>query len=227
MKIGIICAGDSEFEPFVSMLNEYSITEKVLLKFYEGKIGNKEIVALFSGVGKVNSAIATQILIDTYKCNIIINAGTAGGISEEIELFDTIISTEVAYHDIEKDILTDFHPYLPSIYFASNKELIKLARKTANQLVANHRIFFGRMVTGEKFITNENRNRIKNEFFPLSVDMESAAIAHVCYVNSISFIAIRTITDNFSHEGVDNFEMNCCRASKISANFIKEMLKNL
>ena len=57
-----------------------------------------------------NAAIATQILIDTYHVNAIINSGTAGGIDSKVNVFDTVISTQVAYHDVSDNILTEFHP---------------------------------------------------------------------------------------------------------------------
>ncbi len=227
MRIGIVCAGDSEVAPFLSMLNEASVTEKSLLKFYEGKIENMDVVTLFSGVCKVNAAIAVQILIDIYKCDIIINAGTAGGIDERLKILDTVVSTEVAYHDVNEDVLTDFHPWMSSVYFKADEQLVVLAEKIANKLKSNHKIFFGRMVTGEKFIEDEEREQIKVIYEPLSVDMESAAVAHVCYVNKVPFIIVRTITDMANHSSVDNFEWNCKEASQLCADFVKMMLREL
>ena len=227
MRIGILCAGDSEVVPFINMLDEYIITEKAMLKFYEGKIEGIDIVTLFTGVCKVNAAIATQILIDTYGCNIIINAGTAGGMDDSLKIFDTVISNEVAYYDVDDDILTEFHPWLDSIYFKADKRLLNLAKKAISNFNTNHNIVFGKMVTGEKFIEDERRESINIKYEPLSVDMETASVAHVCYVNKIPFIAIRTITDTSSHSGIDEFEKNCDKASQISANLVKGMLKEL
>lgn len=200
MRIGILCAGDSEVLPFINMLDEYIITEKAMLKFYEGKIEGIDVVTLFTGVCKVNAAIATQILIDTYGCNIIINAGTAGGMDDSLEIFDTVISNEVAYYDVDDDILTEFHPWLDSIYFKADERLLNLAKKAITNFNTNYNIVFGRMVTGEKFIEDERRESINIKYEPLSVDMETASVAHVCYVNEIPFIAIRTITDTSSHK---------------------------
>lgn len=80
--------------------------------------------------------------------------------------------------------------------------------------------------TGEAFITDEGREKINDEFAPLAVDMETASIAHVCYVNKIPFLSIRCITDTAEHSGVENFEENCAKASEIAkditAAFIKE-----
>lgn len=224
-KIGILCAGDTEVAPFLPMLSECVVTEKALLKFYEGMLGSRNVVTLFSGVCKVNAALATQILIDTYHCDTIINAGTAGGIEEQLQVFDTVVATETAYHDVEEDSLTDFHPWFPSIYLPSDKHLLSLAEAAARQLSAGHRTFFGKMVTGEKFITDREREHIKAAYSPLSVDMESAAAAHVCYANKIPFISVRTITDTPLHDGMQNFEQNCEKASELSAAFVKTMLE--
>lgn len=227
MRIGILCAGDSEVVPFINMLDEYIITEKAMLKFYEGKIEGIDVVTLFTGVCKVNAAIATQILIDTYGCNIIINAGTAGGMDDSLEIFDTVISNEVAYYDVDDDILTEFHPWLDSIYFKADERLLNLAKKAITNFNTNYNIVFGRMVTGEKFIEDERRESINIKYEPLSIDMETASVAHVCYVNEIPFIAIRTITDTSSHSGIDEFEKNCDKASQISANLVKAMLREV
>lgn len=222
-KIGIICAGDEELEPFLSHIEETTIREKAMLKFYEGKINNVSIVALYSGVCKVNAAIAAQILIDTYDIHCIINAGTAGGMDEGIELFDTIISTEIAYHDVEDDILTEFHPWMPSIYFQADETLLALAKTLSKE----NKIHFGRMVTGEKFIEDNRRGTINEKYQPLSVDMETASIAHVCYANKVPFIAIRSITDTATHAGIENFEKNCKEASVIAKDVTLSFIERL
>ena len=227
MRIGILCAGDSEVVPFINMLDEYIITEKAMLRFYEGKIEGIDIVTLFTGVCKVNAAIATQILIDTYGCNIIINSGTAGGMDDSLKIFDTVISNEVAYYDVDEGILTEFHPWLDSIYFKADKRLLNLEKKAISNFNTNYNIVFGRMITGEKFIEDEGRELINIKYALLSVDMETASVAHVCYVNKIPFIAIRTITDTSSHSGIGEFEKNCDKASQISANLVKGMLREL
>ena len=223
-KVGIICAGDREVAPVLRYLEKASISEKAMLKVHEGTINGVHVAALYSGVCKVNAAVATQILIDTYGCEIIINAGTAGGMDEKLKIFDTVVSEEVAYHDVGAGILTEFHPWLESIYFKADEALLALARKTAEKFGAENKVAFGRMVTGEKFIEDNRRDHINDKFSPLSVDMETGSVAHVCYVNKIPFISIRTITDTADHSGQKEFEKNCDIASEISAEFVKCML---
>ena len=88
-------------------------------------------------------------------------------------------------------------------------------------------VFFGRMVTGEAFITDEGREQITRKFTPLSVEMETAAVAHVCYVNRIPFLSVRCITDTATHSGINSFEENSAKASEIVAEITVEIIKEL
>lgn len=83
------------------------------------------------------------------------------------------------------------------------------------------------MVTGEAFITDDGRDEINKKYAPLSVDMETGSIAHVCYVNHVPFIAIRTITDTPTHSGAENFDVNCERSSEIAKDIVLELLKEM
>lgn len=227
MKVGIICAGDTELAPFLLIIKDCKTSEKAMLKFYEGKIEDIDIVTLYSGVCKVNAAIATQILIDTYHVDMVINAGTAGGMDPKLDIFDTVISTEVAYHDVHEEILTEFHPWMETVFFKADEELLKLSEKVVAKLNTDYRIVWGRMVTGEAFITDDGREEINEQFAPLTVDMETGSIAHVCYVNQIPFIAIRSITDTPSHSGSEYFEENCEKASGIARDITVALLAEL
>ena len=220
MKTGILFAGDRELAPFLPMIQSVRTTKKAMLTVYEGLVEGVEVAALFSGVCKVNAALAAQILLDEYGCEAVINAGTAGGMEEKLQLFDTVVSTEAAYHDVAPGILTDFHPWMDDVCFQADEKLLSLAKS-----VAGERTFFGRMVTGEQFIADEKRGDINARLAPLSVDMETAAVAHVCHVNGIPFIAVRTLTDTADHSGTAAFEENCARAAAVSADFVRRMLR--
>ena len=225
-NIGILCAGDTELEPFLSCLQNPKVTEAAMLKVYEGVLQGVRVTALYSGVCRVNAAIAAQILIDRYKVNGIINAGTAGGLDPSIRLFDTVIPSESAYHDLAADLLTDFHPWLPSVYIPSDPSFLSAAKRAAERV--SHPIRFGIIVTGENFIEREEQRReILKTFRPLAVDMETAGVAHVCHVNQVPFIAIRTVTDTADHAGIGAFEENCGKASRISRDVTVRLLEVL
>ena len=227
MKIGIICAGDEELAPFLPLIKKCRITEKAMLKFYDGQIDGVKVVALFSGVCKVNAAIAAQLLIDAFCVDMIINSGTAGGMEPGLEIFDTVISTEACYHDVAPDILTEFHPWMRSAFFAADAKLTDMSKSAVGKLALPGKVVWGRMATGESFITDAGRKRINDEFAPLTVDMETASIAHVCYANAIPFIAVRCVTDTEKHSGIDNFEENCAKASSIAKDITVALLREV
>ena len=227
MKIGIICAGDEELSPFLPMIKDCKTVEKAMLKFYAGRIDSIEVIALFSGVCKVNAAIGTQLLVDAFSADMIINSGTAGGMDPGLDIFDTVISTEVCYHDVAPDILTEFHPWMESVFFTADPKLIRLSKTAVKKIRPAGKVIWGRMVTGESFITDEGRQKINQEFAPLTVDMETASIAHVCYVNRIPFLSIRCITDTAEHSGLDNFDENCAKASVIAKDITVALLTEI
>ena len=214
-QIGIVCASDLELAPFLKNMEITRNWKKAMLTFYEGRLEGTSVVAVSSGVCKVNAAIAAQILIDEQHVYGIISAGTAGGMSSQVRLFDTVVGEYTAYHDVDSDILTKDHPH----WFL---RIMKVLSQTLS-----FPILFGRIVTGEQFITYDRREEIYNRFSPLAEDMESAGIAHVCYVNQISFISVKTITDSFEHRGLDAFDQNCEQASVICAGIVSQLVARL
>ena len=78
MKVGIICAGDEELAPFLPLIKDRRTVERAMLKFHTGRLEGVEVVALFSGVCKVNAAIAAQLLIDLFGAELIVNARNGG-----------------------------------------------------------------------------------------------------------------------------------------------------
>jgi len=128
---------------------------------------------------------------------------------------------------VEKGILTEFHPWMESVYFKADSKLLNLSKKAVEKMTLENKVVWGRMVTGEAFISDEGREQIKNQFNPLTVDMETGSVAHVCYVNNIPFIAIRSITDTKDHSGVENFEQNCKKAAIIAKDITVELLSEI
>lgn len=224
-RIGIICASAVELKPFLSYMDDAKITEQAMLNFYEGTIHCFEIILVCSGVCKVNAAIAAQLLIDSFQADAVINAGTAGGMDETVSLFDTVVTEEAAYHDVDSDLLTELHPRMNSAYFHTDPELLAAANEYSRD--SKYPILFGRIVTGEQFIEDKNRGEINKAFSPLAVDMETAGIAHVCYVNHVPFIAIRSISDTAAHRGLEQFKKNCRAASERSAEVATGVLEKL
>ena len=222
-KAGILCASDTELAPFLRTMDFHRITEKAMLKFYEGTLRQVPVTAVYSGVCRVNAAVAAELLIEVSGVDAVVNAGTAGGIDPKLRLFDTVVAERSVYHDVAPDILTEFHPWMPSACFPSDGALLSAARRYAE--VAEVPVFFGTIATGERFIENQDRERVRQRCAPLAVDMETAGAAHVCYVNEIPFLAVRSVTDTDAADGAEAFEQNCEKASEIAAGVTAGLLE--
>ena len=99
--IGIICALEIEVEGLKALMENAEVTKKAGLEFISGKIFDKDVALLECGVGKVNAAVGTQIMIDLYKPDVIVNSGIAGSLSKNLTIGDIVISTDCVEYDID------------------------------------------------------------------------------------------------------------------------------
>ena len=224
-RIGIITASDDELKPFLDRLGTGCTVRGSMLDFHKAVWNGIELVLCYSGVCKVNAAIAAMMMTGSFRVDALINAGTAGGMDPSVRIMDTVISERLVYHDVADDILTEFHPWLEDGFFHADPELLDLAGRYSR--LSDFPVRFGTIATGEAFISGEARIRISGKWAPLAVDMESAAVAHVAYVNAIPFLSVRTITDDAVNEGLENFDRNCLEASSRSADIVLGMLQLL
>ena len=146
-----------------------------------------------SGIGKVNAAIQTVEMIRQYKPDIIISSGCAGGNGDDINVQNVVVSTQLAYHDVYCGTAIGQSVYgqvqgLPA-RFDADPHLLEVAIKTGAKP--------GLIVTGDWFVDSKEKMREIVGHFPeaKAVDMESAAIAQVCYIYKVPFISFRVISD--------------------------------
>lgn len=210
-RVGILCPSDTELAPLLAHIPSPRTIRKAMLTFYVGTLEGVDVVAVYSGVCKVNAAVAAQILVDAFSVSAVFVVGMA----EDVQLFDTVISRQAVYHDVADDILTEYHPWMPTSFFSADAKLLALAEAYSQR--SPFPIRFGTIATGEAFIADEGRAEICQKFAPLCVDMETASVAHVCYANGIPFLGVRSITDTATHQGIENFERNCEQASERAA----------
>ncbi|MCL2187515.1 MAG: 5'-methylthioadenosine/adenosylhomocysteine nucleosidase [Defluviitaleaceae bacterium] len=221
MKLGIIGPCDDEINPFLRHLTDATIENHAMLDFHRGKYATIDIVAVRCGVCKVNAAIAAQLLISRYGVTHLIVTGAAGAICQELAIYDTVIASDIAYHDVHEGILTEHHPWMETVYFKADAVLLDtILRANANDPTVKT----GRIVTGEAFIDVDGRDTIINDHAPLCVDMETAAVAHVCYANGIPFAAIRSISDTPHESGAENMDKYFTQAGEKSVQVLLRYL---
>ena len=234
-KIAIIGAMDCEIDAIKKELFDLKEEKYADLKIFTGVINGKFIILAQSGVGKVNAALNTQYIIDTYKPNIIINTGVAGGIADGLDIGDIIIGTYLVQHDFDVTALGYAKGYMctgiekdkPTKYYC-DKELIEKFQSCLEQNMTKQKIHQGIIASGDKFISGKEIKKEINEYFnAIAVEMEGCAIAQVATRNKIPFVVIRSISDLADGKIVqyqNEFEK---KMSEVSTQTIKIFLKNL
>lgn len=224
MKIGIIGPTEDEILPLIHKLTNKVLAEHAMVTFHSGTYHSIPIVAAFSGVCKVNAAITAQTLIDKYAVDNIILTGVAGALDHNLFPCETVIADEIAYHDVAKGILTEYHPWMKDIYFRPDEKLFSDLLEACRASHIERKLHVGRLITGEAFITEKERAALIEAFKPQCVDMESAAVAHVCYANRIPFIVIRSISDYADENGTESFEANSEKAALNSLEVVEALI---
>lgn len=225
--IGIIGAMEEEIENIKPHINIISTKNIVGLDFFMGKMGGNNVVLVRSGIGKVNAAVCSQVLIDLYAVDYIINVGVAGAINKDLKIGDVVIATDVMHHDMDTTYFGDelgIIPRMEESCFMADDELIALMLKASEGVIENN-IVTGRIVSGDQFLCDvEKKNKIWSHFKASCVDMESAAIGQTCYLNKIPFAIIRSISDNSDE---DNQYENFFKDSAVKASMILQNMINI
>lgn len=216
-KIAVIGAMPSELADIRLMLGEAEIKRISGFDFYINEYKGNKIINACCGIAKVNAALCTQVLIDNFSPDYVINAGVAGGMNTAVKVCDIVISTEVLPHDLDPHFLADYPPYCA--VFKADDKIMDTAEKVCDEFSVNS--FRGRIVSGEQFISDSAvKAAIQEKFAPYAVDMESAAVGHCCFLNEMPFASIRCISDNADDEGAMSFD----EFEKIAAKRVAEIV---
>lgn len=217
-KIGIIGAMAEEVSILKENMKDVQIVKKAGMDFYTGTLEEKQVVIVMSGIGKVNAAVCTQILVDLFQPDAIINTGVAGSLNANIDIADIVLSTDAIQHDMDVTNWDYKHGQIPRMEtstFVADKTLLECAKKVCHKVNPDIHTFEGRVVSGDQFIcSKEKKNWLREYFGAECAEMEGASIAQTCYLNQIPFLIIRAISDKaddsadmayeeFEHKAID------------------------
>ncbi len=182
------------------------------LHFTEGILNGRKVVVALTGIGKVNAAIATTLMIEHFHPAELLFSGIAGGIDPALSPGDLVIGTKIAYHDY--GILTDTlrldstrNPATTKgnpLYFPSDAALISIAQRIGPGLPLEKpiegkplpRIVSGTIVTGDVFVSSRMvARRLWQNMQAEATDMEGAAVAQTCWQQGVPFLVIRCLSD--------------------------------
>jgi adenosylhomocysteine nucleosidase len=250
--IGVMGALDSEIELIKQQMD---LADSLVIsgrKYYTGEVHGHRIVLVKAGVGKVNAAMSTQLMIDRFRVRTIIFTGIAGGIAPELKVGDIVISDRVIQHDYGLASVDGFHPWSvevgdstgagkPVEYFEPDSQLMRTAMAAAEMLdfpepestispraTSSVRVCLGCIVTGDQFIASEKKRRWLDETFgAYATEMEGGAVAQVCVANGVPFVVVRTLSDLANEDASVDIEKFFAYASRNSAMLVLEMLRTM
>lgn len=225
--IGIIGAMVEE----VAALKEVMVIEEERkihqIQFFLGKMANKDCVLMQGGIGKVNSAYATTIMMENFDIELLINIGSAGGLILEENVGDVVIAKDVIHHDFD---CTAFNrpygqiPDLPLAFQASEQHLALVEKSLVNLNIPYH---VGTIVSGDQFVANQTQVDTIKSHFPTAIacEMEAASVGQIAYLYHTPFIILRSLSDVFGKGESDlQFDAYLALASKNSALLTKNVI---
>lgn len=229
--IGIIGAMEEEVSQLKDCLEKVNVTRTAGMDFYEGRLADKEVVVVRSGIGKVNAAICAQILADRFQVSVIINTGIAGSLNADINIGDIVLSKEALQHDMDAVAFgydLSVIPRMETSLFKGDEELIGLAKDVCNEQIRDIHVFVGKMVSGDQFISDRAKKEWLIENFSADcTEMEGAAIAQVAYLNKIPFLIIRAISDKADDSAQMDYPEFEAMAIKNSVVILKAMIERM
>jgi adenosylhomocysteine nucleosidase len=228
--IGLIGAMDEEVERFLHRMEGATETVKAGIVFRQGEWNGKRVILCKSGVGKVNAAVCTQILIDTFRVEAVVFTGVAGALHPSLDIGDIVVSTDCMQHDMDVTALgfpKGTIPYAVTSVFPASPSLVEAAA-TAGETLYPGLTRRGRILSGDQFVASrELVKELHQELEGVCVEMEGASVAQVCHLNGIPFVILRAMSDKADGSAHINFPEFTKLAAERSAAIVENMLNTL
>lgn len=222
MTIGLIVAMEEELEALAQLTTAIKTHEVHRRTIYEVSFNKNRIFMGISGIGKVNAASFTQILIDKFNVDLIVNTGVAGSLDERLSMLSMLVGSSMQYHDFDPEILRDTFPY--ETVFKVKESYLDVIQKIAFEKP----VVIGPIASGDDFIDSpEKRQRVYSITGAMACDMESAAVAHTAFAAGVDFLVFRAISDTADEEWTGTYATFLQAAADLSAHTFLEVLKNI
>jgi adenosylhomocysteine nucleosidase len=228
--IGLIGAMQEEIELLVGQLQGAESETHAGITFHRGKLQGRSAVLCKSGVGKVNAAVCTQVLIDRYGADAVIFTGVAGAVDPSLEIGDIVISSSSLQHDMDVTPLgfpRGVIPFQDVSEFSADEGLIELARKAGTEVFPGH-CRLGKVLSGDQFVADRNTvKKLYEELGGACTEMEGASVAQVCHMNGVPHVIIRSMSDKADGSAHVNFAEFTVEAANRSFAIVSKMVGQL
>jgi adenosylhomocysteine nucleosidase len=245
--LAVLGAFNQEVTSLRGMLTDAQSVEIEGIEFVSGRIGKAPVVIAWTGVGKVNAAMTTTLLLEHFKPTRVIFTGIAGGVDPNLEPGDIVVAKQTAYHDMGtlssagidyggvKNRMTGapnpvFFPADPGLLEAAQRAAQKTAFDRVRQRTGQRpvKVVAGTVVTGDVFVASKEKGaELAKELGASAVEMEGAAVAQLCYQRGIGCLVIRSISDKADQSAIMDKQLFYAMAAKNSAGLVVEIIVEL
>lgn len=230
MAVGVISAIPEEFSKL--QWDNEPRTETIINKVFQfGTINGVEVVAAECGIGKVNAAMTTGLLLGHFGCSSIAFSGVAGGINPKFKIGDVIIAEQLVQHDygaiVEGQLISAIPGSFPGLVDVDDDTSYKMSpeMRTVLHEQVGSMAHFGRVITGDTYLAcTETRKMFFEQFKADAVEMEGAAIAQVCTNWHKPFVVVRVLSDLAGNESHIDFDQFVDDSSQKAAKILNKVL---
>jgi len=241
----IMGAFDKEVTLLEDRLDEFKEHVIEEMRFVSGKLEGRDVVIAWTGVGKVNAAMTTTLMLEHFKPREVIFTGIAGGVNPDLRPGDIIVASRVAHHDMgtlwpdalyyqgAKNPLTGWRN---PVFFEAGERLLTLARKAGKEIDLlpiktmegdrKPKIIEGVVVTGDVFVASPKKcDELRERLEADAVEMEGAAVAQLCYQRDVPCLVIRSLSDSADEGAMQDKQMFYLLAAENSSHLVGEIVK--
>lgn len=245
--VGVLCALPQEIALLLDVLEGERVRDRAGMRFHAGRLDGYEVVLARAGMGKVNAAIATTLLVERFDCRLVLFSGVAGGLDPEAAIGDVVIADHIVQHDAGYHLPTGFTAYqaghLPffnphdGIGYTVDDMLVDRVRAQLSDLVlaplsheaggqgAPPRLHYARVLTGDQFVASEEvRERLHSTFGGTAVEMEGGAMAQACAALGVPWLVIRALSDLAGRDSHLDFARFADEVASSSALIVRRLL---
>ncbi|MBD3332596.1 5'-methylthioadenosine/adenosylhomocysteine nucleosidase [candidate division GN15 bacterium] len=232
--IGLISAIDEELQ---RLLEHAQVDQTVVqsgITFHLGSFEDRQAILLRTGVGKVNAAVATQILIDRFGVDSVVFTGLAGGLVPNLCQGDMVVSSFVVQHDIDLTAFGRRPGEIPDLtrLFEADPRLVRAMCDAWEAMEAREEVdsqmMVGTIATGDSFIADAKRIRyLQREFGAVATEMEGGAVGQVCAMNRVPFVVVRVISDTSEGSAAGEFVLFLEHASDLTCRLLIEAVPRI
>jgi len=169
--------------------------------WWRGTLGDHPVAVVQGGIGLVNAAVSLTAALHELNASdapaeLVVSAGTAGGLGEQVAVGDVIVAERVVHADVDVTVFgyaLGQVPRMPDGYEAP-PELVSLVPAVA--AATGDVVRIGDAVSTDAFVIPERARRILTDFpDTLFADMETSSLAQVAFRHGVDFVAVRGISD--------------------------------